>query len=180
MSTQTNMVLGRGLNDADYPVQKRGVTGSWRCPYYTAWYRMLATKDPVHDDWLLFSRFKRWMAKQIWEKRLLDRELLGDGKLFCESHCCFLDRATYKAVRDIKNGRVGGIDTPHGLKVPKPFRVTAAGKHHGYFETLKEAEHEWREARKDYIFLCSRKYSGRERRALIRLSGKEHGRTPRV
>jgi hypothetical protein len=178
MRNQT-IVLGRGINDADYKTQLRGETGNWRCPYYTAWCRMLATKDPICDDWLVFSRFKRWMASQTWEGRFLDRLLLGDGKLYMPKRCCFLDRATYKIVRDIKLGRKGGIDTPRGTRIAKPFRVTCNGRHIGYYPTLKLAEVAWAKARKIFLLQKSRDYHGAVRVELERLAREKNGSAPR-
>jgi len=44
----------------------------------------------VCEEWLTFSNFKAWMEKQDWEGKNLDKDLLGDGKLYSPVTCCFL------------------------------------------------------------------------------------------
>lgn len=90
-------VYGIGKNDADYPTQVNGK----HCPYYLKWKTMLlrVVKKPyncydevnVCEEWLTFSNFKSWMEKQDWEGKHLDKDLLGDGKLYSPDNCCFID-----------------------------------------------------------------------------------------
>lgn len=44
----------------------------------------------VCKEWLIFSNFKAWMEQQDWEGKELDKDLLGDGKLYSPDTCCFL------------------------------------------------------------------------------------------
>lgn len=109
------LVYGVGINDADYVVQKfetLGYVGGkkkqkliWICPYYSAWKCMLARcystklqdKYPtykgcsVSEEWLTFSNFKRWMEKQDWEGKQLDKDLLFEGnKIYSDETCVFV------------------------------------------------------------------------------------------
>lgn len=99
-SNKEKAVHGVGTNDADYHVEVKGVF----CPYYLKWKTMLArcyTKRYqahnktyvgtfVCDEWLTFSNFKSWMEQQDWEGKHLDKDLLGNGKIYSPETCCFL------------------------------------------------------------------------------------------
>lgn len=109
-----NMVYGIGINDADYQVQiyekiprddgtiyRRNV---WCCPFYRKWRSMLERcysekwldRYPsymgckVAEEWHLFSDFKAWMETQDWQEKQLDKDILGDGKLYSAETCCFI------------------------------------------------------------------------------------------
>lgn len=99
------LICGRGINDSNCRITrtKQGKT-IWRCPYYVVWSSMLfrcysayeLNRKPTYKDchvckeWLLFSNFKAWMEAQDWEGRQLDKDILGDGKLYSPGTCCFV------------------------------------------------------------------------------------------
>lgn len=104
-----------GINDADYAVQKYETVGYvngkrkqklvWVCQYYQTWKNMLVRcysakcqeKNPtykgcsVSDEWLVFSKFKAWMADQDFEDKELDKDLLIEGnKIYSAETCVFV------------------------------------------------------------------------------------------
>ena len=109
-------VYGVGINDADYAVYKWEyviVDGKkkqkivWTCPYYRVWHSMMERsysksyqeKNPtyigcsVSEEWKRFSNFKRWMEKQDWEGKQLDKDLLVNGnKVYSRETCVFVSR----------------------------------------------------------------------------------------
>jgi len=109
------LVYGVGINDLDYQVQikielpkvdgKRKQKVLWTCPYYHKWKEMLKrcyspkslSKRPTYtfcevcDEWLTASKFRAWMQVQDWEGKHLDKDLLGNGKLYSPSTCLFVD-----------------------------------------------------------------------------------------
>ena len=109
------LVLGVGLNDADYVVKKWETIGYvdgkqkqkliWFCPFYKTWASMLnrcySTKlherlptykgCSVSEEWLTFSVFKNWMEKQDWQDNQLDKDLLIEGnKVYSPETCVFV------------------------------------------------------------------------------------------
>ena len=110
------LVLGIGINDADYPVQvnesvwENGVKKlkvKWRCPYYRVWVNMLqrsySEKEKkknkryenaeVREEWIYFSCFKAWMETQDWEGKELDKDILVEGNLiYGPDTCLFVDK----------------------------------------------------------------------------------------
>ena len=91
-----NLYLGKGVSDGTFLTKG--------CPYYRTWTNMLKRcyganakhkKSPyddctVCDDWLTFSTFKGWMETQDWEGKELDKDLLGNGKLYSPETCVFI------------------------------------------------------------------------------------------
>lgn len=104
-------ICGVGINDATYRVkewQNLGyVAGKqkqqliWICPFYQVWTAMLTrcygsrkrlsyAECAVCPEWHTFSNFKAWMEMQDWKGKQLDKDLLGDGKIYCPLSCAFI------------------------------------------------------------------------------------------
>ena len=105
---QRRLVFGVGINDANYMVRIKIEDKYVICPYYQKWTAMLERchsekyqkKMPTYkgcsvcDEWLLFSNFKSWMAKQDWEGKELDKDLLFHGnKVYSPKTCFFVPRS---------------------------------------------------------------------------------------
>lgn len=174
-----NKVYGIGINDADYCVIKT-INGrvTFSCPYYRKWTAMLKRvksrvslkSRPTYEDvkvceeWLMFSNFKAWMEQQDWEGKHLDKDLLGDGKLYSPDTCCFLTHGLNNFLCDAKANRGDypvGVSY-HGLK--GLFRAycndpeTTKTKHLGYYNTPEEAHLAW----KTFKHLCAEKLAAKE------------------
>lgn len=110
-------VCGFGINDVDYTINKKitdedGNTLTEICPFYRRWLNMIQRcysdrpnyiyyKDVnVCEEWKYLSKFKAWMEKQDWEGKHLDKDLLGDGKLYSPATCCFIDNQTNSFIRE--------------------------------------------------------------------------------
>lgn len=101
-----SLVYGVGVNDAPYKVvDKVGGKVIWECPYYNRWRSVLgrcyskpALKKAKHyhgcsvcDEWLYFMAFRKWMEKQDWEGKQLDKDLLVRGnKVYSPETCIFV------------------------------------------------------------------------------------------
>ncbi|CAM0112502.1 HNH endonuclease [Vibrio phage 5P1c] len=165
----SKLVMGKGLNDASYPVSKKGYRKGkrvvlWQCPYYVKWHSMLRrcyssythNKQPtyrecyVEEDWLVFSNFKSWMEKQEWDGNHLDKDLLSEGnKVYSASNCRFIHPLINKFILGIEKPRTGkligaGLTAREG-KYASTCRNPFTGKAEflGYFITEKEAHHRW-------------------------------------
>lgn len=125
------LMFGVGVNDADYVVEKKETIGYvdgkrkqklvWFCPFFRVWKSMLARcysakyqeRYPtykgctVSKEWLTFSIFKRWMEKQDWEGKQIDKDLLTEGnKVYNADTCVFVSQTVNKFVND--NGATRG------------------------------------------------------------------------
>lgn len=100
-------VCGVGINDAEYQVQPRIKGVKIQCPIYTIWHNMIKrcysakTQEvrpryagcSVHDDWLRFSLFRKWVLSQDYKGKHLDKDLLVTGNMiYSEKTCIFVTR----------------------------------------------------------------------------------------
>lgn len=157
------MIFGIGINDADYPVTKRNTNGKQlMCPYYSKWRGMLQRcySDKykarqktykncfVCKEWLTFSNFITWMETKEWEGCELDKDILGDGKLYSPETCCFIPKRINLFLVD--RSRFRG-DYPLGVAWDKErscFQAHCANpygkyEHLGRYETPEEAHLSW-------------------------------------
>jgi len=96
------LIQGWGINDADYPVRPRDED---RCPIYRCWngmiQRCLSSKYQaeyptyigcgVDERWKYFMAFRAWYLEQAPKPgEQLDKDFLGDGKLYSTETCCFV------------------------------------------------------------------------------------------
>ena len=101
----SDLVCGVGVNDARYKVNTDGV----RCKFYTTWKDMLTrcyskklhARAPTYKtcsvvkEWHSFMNFKRWMEKQDWEGKALDKDILVPGnKEYGPGKCVFVSHET--------------------------------------------------------------------------------------
>jgi hypothetical protein len=156
----SKLIFGVGINDATYKVKGGGVT----CPYYRKWSSMLERcyserelrEYPqyrgclVETNWHYFSNFKSWMESQDWEGKHLDKDLLGDGKLYSPETCCFLKAGTNMFLTNRKNGRGAYLLGVHLHKGSGKFRAvcnnpsTKKQEHLGLFIGEMEAHLAWK------------------------------------
>lgn len=180
----TNLIYGIGVNDASYRVKGGGIT----CPYYRKWSSMIercySERELIEypqykgcmvcEDWLTFSKFRAWMENQKWEGKHLDKDLLGDGKIYSPDTCCFLEPRTNVFLTDRRNDRGLYLLGVHLHKGSNKFRAccnnpfTQKQEHLGLFFTELEAHLAWKT--KKHVHACKLaefEYDGRARLMLM-------------
>lgn len=143
---------GVGINDVDGKVDG--------CPFYRRWNSMLQRcysenyhkyrptyKDcEVCEDWLTFSNFKSWMEEQDWEGKQLDKDFLGNGKLYSPETCCFISGKvnSFLAIsKEDKELPIGVSLTKDGYYVSQ-FSDGKGKKHYkGCFNSPLKAHRAW-------------------------------------
>ena len=94
--SKRKLVYGIGINDADYAYST--------CPFYLCWSRMLQrcyssniqSRQPTYAgctvcvEWHSFMAFRAWMKTQDWIGNQLDKDLIGNGKLYSPDNCVFV------------------------------------------------------------------------------------------
>jgi hypothetical protein len=184
------LVYGVGVNDLGYKVHVREYVtenGGKRirktvflCKYYTVWESMLTRcysekyleRNPsyigtsVCSEWLYATAFKKWMEKQDWSDKCLDKDIIVPGsKLYSPETCAFVLPATNSFViaRDACRG-----DYPVGVHLYKPTGKYQArcknpftGKQEslGYFSTPEEAHEAWRKQKHELAQLVAARES---------------------
>ena len=176
----SKLVYGIGVNDLGYPVHVREwVTNDrgervrktvFRCPYYEVWREMLRRcyskkyqeRYPsyvgtiVCNEWVSATAFRKWMEKQDWEGKCLDKDIIAPGsKLYSPETCAFVLQSTNNFVlaSDASRG-----EWPIGVSLHEQ-----TGKYHAqcrnpfkgekdysdYFSTPEQAHEAWRKCKHD-------------------------------
>lgn len=182
----SKLVCGVGVNDADYVIAKSEITGYvngkkklkqvWTCPFYRAWVQMLKrcfsekykAKNPTYKDvtcceeWLTFSNFKRWMEKQDWQGKQLDKDIIfTNNKVYSPETCAFVSGVTNSFVLASDATIVEYPLGVHWDKESKKLRVrccnpfTKKKEHLGYFRCPKEAHETWRKRKHELAQLVA-------------------------
>lgn len=169
------LVYGVGVNDVDYVVQRWEtidyVDGRqkqklvWRCQYYTTWKSMLERcyyskrqecfptyiGCTVSDYWLTFSNFRKWMEKQEWEGKHLDKDLLFEGnKIYSAETCMFVTPMVNTFLNDRGAARGEWLIGVYWDKQKDKFRAqcgnpfTGKKEYLGLFTSEQQAHEAWR------------------------------------
>ena len=123
----SNLVEGVGLNDLNYVLRD---SNGKMCPYYRTWGNMLKRcyNKCYHEthisyigcsvckEWLLFSNFRKWMIKQDWKDKQLDKDILVIGnKIYGPETCCFV----YSHINKIISGKSPNNEFMQGVTIYK-------------------------------------------------------------
>jgi len=184
-------LFGVGINDSDYLTGHTDKYGNHiRCPYYRRWHSMITRcystkchiRQPTYKDctvakeWLTFSIFKKWMEKQDYINKDLDKDILIEGnKVYSKDTCCFVSNDINKLLLDSKATRG---KYPIGVYLDKAtgkYRVSISidgkRKQLGYFSTIQEASNAYNIAKANYIINKANELEDiRVKEALIRIA----------
>lgn len=199
MSKREKLIYGVGVNDAGYVTKivetitcidgKQKYRVVWRCPIYQTWENMLQRSYSsnyqiqrptyigctVTEEWHRFSTFKKWMEKQDWEGKTLDKDLLEHGnKVYGPEQCVFIS----KIVNSFMTERTGdrgewpiGVYWHSGVgkfraKCRNPF--TKKQEHLGSFSCPNEAHQAWLKRKRELaVMLAGEQTDERVAKALI-------------
>ena len=152
-------VLGRKLTPDDkvaYDVWRSMLTRTQNQGLYPAYKGV-----KVSESFLFFTTFKEWFDKnQLPNTEYdLDKDLLGDGKLYSPSTCCLLPREVNIAIAKRKIGTTGyrGVQKSHD-KFYSSVRQGSDKCYLGTFVTAKEAALAYKEAKESYIKSLANKW----------------------
>lgn len=174
-SSRNNIVFGIGINDSDYATRYEervyksdGTTERvelWRCKIYKTWCNMLNrayntklhVERPTYEgvsvckEWHTFSIFAKWMCKQDWQGKQLDKDILVEGnKIYSPETCVFVSAKVNIFLTD--SGKIRG-NYPIGVSLHKGCGKFSArvnngekGKYInlGYFDNAADAHFAWK------------------------------------
>ena len=180
------LVYGVGVNDLPYRTQvKEYVTENggkkirktvFRCSYYTAWRNMLERcyskkyleRNPTYigtsvcSEWLSATAFRKWMEKQDWRDKCLDKDIIVPGnKLYSPDTCAFVLPATnlFVIARDACRGEypIGVYLSKHTSKYHAQCGnlFTEKREHLGCFSTPEDAHEAWRKRKHELAQLVA-------------------------
>ena len=180
------LVYGVGVNDLGYRVHVREElpkNGGRRvrkpvfiCKYYEVWKDMLQRcysnkflesyptyiGTSVCSEWLSATAFKKWMEKQDWQGKCLDKDIIAPGsKLYSPDTCAFVLEATnlFVIARDACRGEypVGVYLYKRTGKYRAQCRNPFTGKQEylDLFSTPEEAHEAWRKRKHELAQLVA-------------------------
>lgn len=189
MGTVRGLVAGVGINDANYVTGYSDKSGKkLTCPYYSTWAGMLERvySEKFHDrypsyrgcsldpSWKLFSVFREWMAKQDWEGKALDKDLLVPGnRQYGPDKCIFVSRDINSLTAIRGNGRgslpLGVTKTGSGKYTYYLAKCSFYGKQKtlGSFKTPEEAAECYRAAKLQHIKEIAHKQTDQRLKAAL-------------
>lgn len=187
MTVKKKLVYGVGVNDADYIVQPLVDGKKISCPFYRKWKDMIRRcysekhlkNRPtykgcsVSDEWLVFSKFKKWMEAQDWQGNHLDKDILDiEGKIYSSERCVFVSSAINALLNEHAATRGKYKKGVHWHKRDHKFMaqlsVNGEKKHLGYFDTEDEAYAVYVEFKSAHIREVAETQEPRVRDGLIR------------
>lgn len=154
------LVHGIGINDAWYCISYKNSEGvQTKCPYYTKWRSMLRrcydptflSRTPTYagcsitKEWHLFSTFRKWMEKQDWVGKELDKDILVKGnKIYSPTTCVFISGEINKLLLDsesIRGAYPQGVNFYARVGKYRAYcKVEGTSVHLGYFFNIYQAE----------------------------------------
>jgi len=173
------LVHGVGTNDWKSPVNTTIDGKRYRDIYYMTWVSMLQRsydkklhkrfptyKDcTVSSEWLVFSNFRRWMVKQDWVGKQLDKDIIfPENKHYSEGRCVFIPHSLNTLLSDNKATRG---KYPQGVTYHKHVKkfmtgVAFEGNNYclGYFDTPEEASIAYVEKKVEILEYTANNYKG--------------------
>jgi len=163
------MIYGVGINDADYDVNPSICGKRVMCPYYRVGSGMIQRchskkwyiKQPtyrgcyVNEEWKTFSVFRIWMIQQNWRGKQLDKDYLGDGKLYSSQTCCFIESWLNSLFTDSGQTRgncpLGVIFEKHIRKYRARLSINGISKNLGLFDCPDVAHKAYWTAKREYV-----------------------------
>lgn len=157
------LIYGFGVNDADYVTQPND--RSKRCPIFDKWHSMIRRcysedsleKYPLYTDvevdieWKYFSQFKIWMESQNWKGMTLDKDWLGNGKLYSQNTCRFIPQELNSFLSENLVTEYPGASLKFLNGREKPYvsqcMVNGKKKHLGVFHSALDAHRAWQIAK---------------------------------
>lgn len=148
---------------------ERGKTSSFEYKTWVSMLDRLFTKKQkesyknvaISDDFLNFSDFESWchtVRKEVGFQ--LDKDLLGDGKLYSSETCCFLPSEINIALTVKTSTNLTGV-RPSGNKFFASVRTGGDAIYLGTYDTEIEAHQVYKEHKKEYMAVLAEKWKGK-------------------
>lgn len=115
-----SLIFGVGIVDVNYKVIYRDDGKVYQCPFYASWKSMLTrcyssksiNKNSTYkncyvcDEWLSLSNFKKWMTKQDWKNKDLDKDIVLTGnKIYSPITCIFVSHRVNSLLNNQEKNR---------------------------------------------------------------------------
>lgn len=144
-----------GINDADIITQK--VVDGKRIfhPVYLKWRNMLQrclVKHKKHqyyesvtvcDEWYYLSNFISWVGDTDVTDLYLDKDILGDGKIYSPESCAFVTQECNQFFSSVKKNGKYMIGVAKETRIEDTFYCRYKGRYIGSFRTEADTHRAW-------------------------------------
>lgn len=160
------MIFNVGISDLPYTTESYTVWHSMLRRCYSSVYhegKPTYVGTQVENTWKTHSNFAKWFRENYVNGWQLDKDLLGDGKLYSESTCCFLPGIINSA---ISNTGFNGVHwKKKNNKWVAQMSAVSNGKRKGVHllitDSKQEAAQRYQEVKGLYIIMLAEKYKDR-------------------
>lgn len=170
-------IFGIGINDASYNISVNINGKRVTCPFYIKWKGMMdrcySTKTQersptykgcsVCDEWLIFTKFKKWMLNKDWQGKELDKDIIKqDNKIYSPDLCLFVSCEINLLLTDNAAARglyPKGVSTTRNGNFRSTCKVGGRKKHIGVFDTVESANQAYIDFKKEHICSIASKQS---------------------
>jgi len=187
-TSNRKLKCGIGVNDANYIISNMKDGKLILCPFYKTWSDMLKrcydekfkinmptyVGCTVAEEWHSFMNFKRWMEKQDWEGKDLDKDVLIIGnKIYSSETCVFVSPSVNGLLTHIRKNKgkwpIGVSFDKKTNKYLAQCSISGKNKKLGYFATPEEAGEVYKKTkRKEILRQANIQIDDRIRQGLIR------------
>jgi hypothetical protein len=109
----------------------------------------------VCDEWKVFSVFKKWHEENYKNEYQLDKDLLGDGKLYSPQTCCFIPKYINTLLTNKQKNNTSGHPGVCFDKFTNSWIVHTNEKgrqiHHGRYNNFDDAVVIYKKAKNKFI-----------------------------
>ena len=116
----------------------------------------------VCTEWHNFNNFKKWFDFNYIEGFELDKDLLGNGKLYSPENCCFLPHSinSFMVLNKGQSKLKLGVYKSKGHQYESRINNQGEPIYLGGFYTEEEAYRAWLQAKKNIAIELANKYKG--------------------
>lgn len=151
------LVSGVGINDAPFQTSKRIKGKLYNHPAYLDWFGMIQrcysgkqkayAECYVAEEWRSFSNFYEWWKIHHKLEWALDKDLLGDGKLYSPNTCCYIPQYVNNLIMGLKTNPYKRLGIRKGAtQVRYTFDYNIDGrKYHILFKDIESFDKYWNE-----------------------------------
>ncbi|MFW6246749.1 MAG: hypothetical protein ACOC22_01040 [bacterium] len=116
----------------------------------------------VCDEWIYFQTFAEWFYQNYIDGYTLDKDILGDGKLYSPSTCCFVPNHVNNIIHINKHKQTElpvGVVVQDGKYRVRVNTLTKKKQHIGYFDNEIDAVNAYKQAKIKVISDVTRHYN---------------------
>lgn len=168
-NAERKLVYGIGINDYDGFISIR----QKQLKSYTTWKQILKrcyceklrekyksySGCIICNEWKSFSAFKKWFDENYIEGYEIDKDILGDGKLYSPNTCCFVPKSLNNTLINIRKTKgFSKYGRKYAVFISRSSTKKTYKKYLGVFATEEDAFLAYKREKEAFIKEVANKY----------------------